>query len=280
MKQVSLTLDQLISSTIDEEKKMIDACYPPGDIGHPTESPFVDTDADMESDKVAQTRSVASTMMDKYNIEILNDEDSSRVRMESNPNSNDRDEMPTPSAISTSESSASSFRSKNRSSSRSGSDTTGDTTGMKDWGWFEDMYDDHDGSTQMTDGNDKEDNSKNKLKGGFIDEGKATSCGYVIGSDAVSSSYMDEDTKMNDTEDFSITSGRVGEKRKGKKKKKMMLELEFDQLNGPLDEIVNNTKKGMLNVLFTPCDYSHYRLNSFLPFNFNKLCQKMELLWR
>lgn len=209
------------TSSQHKENGMSHVCNSPVGANRTNEPTSVDTSIDTESSVASQNKLVASTMRDIYSITISDDEASSGPIMEGNCSSNNNPkEVLAPLAISNRTSLESSFDSKNRSSeSTSRSDSTGDTAGMKDWGWFEDMHDDQDGSTQMTDGNDKEDNMKKRMKGGFIDDGKATSCGYDIEPDAVVSSCMDDDTQMNEIEDMSTTSGRVGEKRKGKKKK-------------------------------------------------------------
>jgi len=191
---------------------------------------FVDANSDMQSSAADLNESaVAATMIYTYSTPISDDEASSGPRIEGRDGGNNsQKETQSTTAIST----------RTLSESESRSDTT-DTAGVKDWGWFDDMHDGHDGSTQMTDGNDKEDNKK-RMKGCFIDDGKVTSLGHDI---AEVSSIMDDDVQMNEIEDMSTTSGGAGEKRKGKKKKKRMLEFEFDHLNAPLDGIVNNTKK-------------------------------------
>jgi len=198
----------------------------------------VDT-SDMKTDTAPQTRSIAATS-DKFSVEISDVEASIGVRMllDSSRNSARFHEQG-PSAVSSTLSSAASLCSKTRSESESTSKS--DATGMKDWGWFDDMHDDHDGSTQMFDINDKEDSSKSRIKDCYTDDGKGSSSLCGIGSDVIVNSCTDEDAKMHDVEDNSIASGKRPEKKK--KKKKRMLELEFDLLNGPLDGIVNSAKK-------------------------------------
>jgi len=212
---------------------------------HRDKPSFGEANTDMPSSSVtAPNKSAADTMMKPYSTPISDDEASSGHRLEGRYGGNNNPkESQTPSTSPTRASSGSSLHSTNRSECETRSDTTGEDTTMKDWGWFDDMHDDHEGSTQMTDGNDKDDNMKKRMKNNFVDDGKTTPLVYDIGSDAVVSSLIDDDKQMNEIEDTSITSGRAGEKRKGKKKKKRMLELEFDHLNGPLDGIVHNTKK-------------------------------------
>jgi len=228
-------------SKISAQHVMSHARHSP--VGEDHNAPIEEMNTDVPSYIAAENKSAAETMTELYSTPISDDEASSGHILESRYGGNNNPkEAQTPSASTTRTSSVSSFHSKNRSESETRSDTTGDTT-MKDWGWFDDINDDNDGSTQMTDGNDKEDNMKKRMKSNFIDDGKATSLVYDIGSDTLVSSLIDDDTQTNEIEDMSITSGRAGEKRKGKKKKKRMLELEFDHLDGPLDGIVNNTKK-------------------------------------
>lgn len=201
--------------------------------------------SEMECDVASQSGSGVLMMMENYPAEISDDEFSPRSRVEHNPiDESEGGEMRATSAVSTGSSSASSSQSKNRnrSESASRSDTTDNTTGMKDWGWFDDMHDINGVSNQMSDVNERDEN-KLKMKGNNLDDGQTTSS-FGVGSDMPKNSRLDEDSKMNDVNDTDTTSSRNGEKRKGKKKKKKtMLELEFDQLDGPIDGMVNTPKK-------------------------------------
>lgn len=194
----------------------------------------------MKTYTAPDTRSIASAF-NKSSAKVSDDEASTEDILK-HDSTTDGAKPQDPSAVSstsTTSSSATSTRSRNRSESTSKSDAT---TGMTDWGWFDDIHDDHDGATQMIDGNDKEDSIMGRIKDSYTDDGKGSSS-LCCGPDVAANSCIDEDTKMNDAEDESTTSVRKLGKRKEKKKKKRMLELVFDLLNGPLDLALNNAKK-------------------------------------